>query len=60
MIAVYVMLEIIDKTSTKVLKTFDLPDASLDMQSTIDVPDNLKLDDVFTDIKKWQEENEKK
>jgi hypothetical protein len=50
--------EIIDITSTTVLKTLDLPDASLYMQGTIGVPDDLKLTDVLEDMKRWQEENQ--
>lgn len=36
----------------------NLPDAKLDMQGTIGVPSDLKLQDVLTDMKRWKYENE--
>ena len=47
-----VMSEVIDKTSSGVLKILKLPDTSLDRQSTIDVPSDVKLQDVFEDMLK--------
>lgn len=52
-----VILEMVDKTGTGIVKLFNLPDASLDMQGTIGVRDNLKLIDVLEDMRRWREED---
>ena len=35
----------------------NLPDAHLNMQGTMGVPNDLKLQDVLTDMKNWGDEN---
>jgi len=49
-ISFYVTSEIIDKTSSQALKALSLPNANLDIQATIGVPSDIKLEDVLTDM----------
>jgi len=53
----YVMSECVDKVGSTGLKAFNLPDTSLDMQSTIGVPSDLKIQDVLSDIQRWTKES---
>ena len=52
-----VMSECVDKVSSAGLKAFNLPDTNLDMQGTIGVPSDLKIQDVLRDMQRWNEEN---
>ncbi|HSO25446.1 MAG TPA: hypothetical protein VLR54_02370 [Methanobacteriaceae archaeon] len=45
--------EIVDKVSSEILKTLRLPDAALNMQGTIGVPSDIKVQDVVKDMKRW-------
>lgn len=47
-----VMSECVDKVSSA---AFNLPDTSLDMQGTIGVPSDLKIQDVLSDMQRWNE-----
>jgi hypothetical protein len=49
--------EIVDKISSKVLKTLKLPDTSLNMQGTIGVPSDINLEDVLEDMGRWYDHN---
>ena len=51
------MSECVDKVVSSTLKLLNLPDTSLDMQGTLGVSSDLKLQDVFTDINRWSTEN---
>lgn len=51
------MSECVDKVGSSTLKLLNLPDTSLDMQGTLGVSSDLKLQDVFTDINRWSTEN---
>lgn len=51
------MSEIVDKTSSQVLKTLKLPNTTLDMQSTIGVPSDIKLEEVLNYMARWRENN---
>ena len=50
--------EIIDKSSSVVLKKFKSPDASLNMQGTMGVPSDLTLSDVLDDMARWNDKNQ--
>jgi hypothetical protein len=50
--------ELVDKFGSRILKTFHLPDTPLNMQGTIGMPSDIKLQDVFEDMKRWIEEDE--
>lgn len=52
-----VMAECVDRVTSKGLKMVNLPDAPLNMQGTMGVPSDLKLQDVLNDMKNWGEEN---
>lgn len=52
-----VMAECVDKVGSASLKVLNLPDTSLNMQGTLGVPSDLKLQDVFNDMKRWGDEN---
>jgi hypothetical protein len=47
----------VDKVSSGVLKTLKLPDTALDMQGTIGVPSDIKLQDVLEDMGRWSDNN---
>jgi hypothetical protein len=52
-----VMSEVVDKTSSQVFQTLRFPDASLDMQGTIGVSSDIRLEDILNDMKRWSEES---
>ena len=49
--------ELVDKAGTQILEKLKLPDATLDMQGTIGVPSDVKLEDVLRDMRRWSENN---
>lgn len=49
--------EAVDKTSGVALRALKLPDTPLDMQGTIGVPSEIKLEDVLQDMRKWSDDN---
>jgi len=52
-----VMSECVDKVGSVSSKILNVPDTSLDMQGTIGVPSDVKLQDVLTDMERWGDEN---
>ncbi len=52
-----IMSECVDRVTSKGLKISNLPDVPLNMQGTLGVPSDLKLQDVLRDMQQWGEEN---
>ena len=52
-----VISDCLARVNSKGLKMSNLPDIPLDMQGTMGVTSDLKLQDVVSDMKKWGEEN---
>lgn len=52
-----IMAECVDRVGSRTSKVLNFPDANLDMQGTLGVPSDLKLQDVLGDMQRWGEEN---
>lgn len=52
-----VISECVDQVSSVALKVLKLPNPSLDMEGTIGVPSDLKIQDVLHDMQQWDKEN---
>lgn len=51
--------ELVDKVSGQALKLLNMPDTTVNMQGTIGVPIDIRLEDVLKDMKKWGDYNDK-
>lgn len=49
--------EVVDKVSSEILKTLRLPDTALNMEGTIGVPFDIKIQDVLEDMERFKLEN---
>jgi len=52
-----VTAECVDKVSSASSKILNLPNTSLNMQNTLGVPSDFKLQDVLNDMERWSDEN---